>query len=362
MPKISIIVPIYNVENYLRQGLDSLINQTFKDIEIICINDCSPDNSLSILKEYTQKDSRIKIIDLKENKGQGNARNIAIKEAKSDYIMFLDPDDWYELDACEKAYNQIIENNNDFVIFDFSRFYEETEEKTLDAKYSTIFNQLENKTNINPNDCNFYFFLNSLAWNKIYKTSFLQENSIEFSTERFLEDIPFFVKVVTCATNFSFIAESLYNYRMKANEQMTLNYTNYYSHVVSSHKENYSIIRQTKNNNLIKNYLIYTINSTSHWFDKFTSINKEIKKDFYELLRTYYIVLNEENDINLISNKINKKMFKLVLKNKTYKSFELSILPKKILKNIFSTQKNAGYKTIIILGLKFNLKRKNKKV
>ena len=121
MPKVSVIIPVYNVEKYLHQCLDSVANQTLKDIEIICVNDCSKDNSLDILNEYAKKDSRIKIINFEENKGPGVARNAALDIAQGEYIMFLDPDDWYELNACETAYNQIVENNNDIVVIVRSR-------------------------------------------------------------------------------------------------------------------------------------------------------------------------------------------------------------------------------------------------
>ena len=107
-PKVSIIIPVYNVEQYLPKCLDSIINQTLKDIEIICINDGSIDNSLSILKEYASKDDRIIIID-KENEGQGIARNLGIKKAKGKYIGFVDPDDWVDIQMFEKC---IIKHKN----------------------------------------------------------------------------------------------------------------------------------------------------------------------------------------------------------------------------------------------------------
>ena len=127
MPKVSVIIPVYNVEKYLRQCLDSVVNQTLEDIEIICVNDCSPDNSLSILKEYANKDNRIKIIDLKENVGPGIAKNKALDIANGEYIMLLDPDDWYEPDACKLAYNQIKKNNNDWVTFGYNKYFEATD-------------------------------------------------------------------------------------------------------------------------------------------------------------------------------------------------------------------------------------------
>ena len=106
MIKISIIIPVYNTEKYLKKCLDSIINQTLKSLEIICIDDCSTDNCLHILKEYQLKDNRIKIIEQKENKGQGVARNLGLNIAEGEYIMFLDPDDWLELNALEILYKK----------------------------------------------------------------------------------------------------------------------------------------------------------------------------------------------------------------------------------------------------------------
>lgn len=103
MAKVSVIIPVYNVEKYLRECLDSVINQTLSDIEIICVNDGSTDNSLAILEEYAQKDTRIKIIS-KRNEGAGKARQAAIKKASGEYLAFLDGDDYYKSDFVEKMY------------------------------------------------------------------------------------------------------------------------------------------------------------------------------------------------------------------------------------------------------------------
>lgn len=104
MPKVSVIIPVYNVEQYLEKCLNSVCGQTLEDIEIICINDCSPDNSLEILKKYAAQDNRIKIIDFKENQGVSIARNAGIEAAKGEYIGFVDPDDYIDLDFYERLY------------------------------------------------------------------------------------------------------------------------------------------------------------------------------------------------------------------------------------------------------------------
>ena len=115
MPKVSIIIPVFNAEKYLEKCLDSLVNQTLEDIEIICIDDGSTDNSLEILKTYEQKDKRIKVLQ-QTNKKQGAARNYGIREAIGEYIGFVDSDDWAELDMFEKLYNKAISTDSDITM------------------------------------------------------------------------------------------------------------------------------------------------------------------------------------------------------------------------------------------------------
>ncbi|EAL6184099.1 glycosyltransferase family 2 protein, partial [Campylobacter coli] len=102
MPKISIILPTFNVEKYIAKALESCINQSFKDIEIIVVDDCGSDKSIDIAKEYAKKDKRIKIVHNEKNLGTFAARNNGVKHSNSEYLMFLDPDDFLELEACEK--------------------------------------------------------------------------------------------------------------------------------------------------------------------------------------------------------------------------------------------------------------------
>lgn len=121
-PKISIIIPVYNVEEFLRESLDSVKNQTYKNIEIICVNDGSPDNCLSILQEYAKDDNRFVIID-KTNEGVAAARNDAMRVASGDYMMFVDGDDWLELNACERLVQVMEEYNPDVVMYSYFREY-----------------------------------------------------------------------------------------------------------------------------------------------------------------------------------------------------------------------------------------------
>lgn len=125
--KVSVIVPVFNVEEYLSTSLDSILNQTLKDIEIICINDGSTDASLDILENYAKKDARIKIIS-KKNEGQGIARNIGLDNAQGEFIAFVDSDDFIKEDMLEKSYKKSVSKNLDLVMYKVSSFDNETHE------------------------------------------------------------------------------------------------------------------------------------------------------------------------------------------------------------------------------------------
>ena len=123
MAKVTVLVAVYNASDYLKICLDSLLNQTLRDIQIICIDDCSTDNSLSILHDYMKLDSRIEVVHLDENHGQAFARNEGLKQAKGDYVCFLDTDDWYASGALEQAVNGFSHEGVDTVLFNVSMDY-----------------------------------------------------------------------------------------------------------------------------------------------------------------------------------------------------------------------------------------------
>ena len=137
MPKVSIIVPTYNVENYLRECMDSIVGQTLKDIEIICINDGSTDKSLEILKNYAAKDPRIIIVD-KKNEGYGVGMNIGLERASGEYIGIVEPDDFVPANMYEDLYNAAKKNDLDFVKADFYRFTGNEEDGTRTLEYNRL--------------------------------------------------------------------------------------------------------------------------------------------------------------------------------------------------------------------------------
>ena len=124
-PLVSIVIPVYNVERYLRMCLDSVMMQTYTNLEIVCINDGSPDGSGFILREYAAKDKRIKILEI-ENQGLSGARNVGIANCKGDYLMFLDSDDWIDNNTVEEAMSGILEHNADIVLWNYVKEYSNT--------------------------------------------------------------------------------------------------------------------------------------------------------------------------------------------------------------------------------------------
>ena len=214
-PKISVIIPVYNVEKYLSECLDSVVKQTLRDIEIICINDGSTDNSLSILKEYASKDSRIKIID-KENQGQGYARKVGLDKASGEYILFCDSDDYYsELIAFEELYNYIEKVKVDVVIFNQIRNY------ILEGYIEKIGGIYPQKEKFSYLDMNNIFAFRVTAWLKLYSRTFL--NSYEdwyFPKKIKYEDMPFHYQILTRA-KMSYIDKYFYTYRLRAKSTMT---------------------------------------------------------------------------------------------------------------------------------------------
>ncbi len=214
-PKISVIIPVYNVEKYLRECLDSVINQTFRDIEIICINDGSTDNSLNILEEYKRIDKRIKIIHQK-NKGMSVARNNGMKIAKGKYICFVDSDDWVDKKMCELFYLISKKNNLDILVGGSNLIYERRVLRKIvktDSRYSlsnlkTFDNEIFYWKNINN-----LFQINLCVWGKLYKKDFLKKINISFPEGMFHEDYLFYLKTILLANKIGLLRNNLYNYR-----------------------------------------------------------------------------------------------------------------------------------------------------
>ena len=212
MCEISVIIPVFNGEKYLNECLDSVVNQSFKDIEIICVNDGSTDASLKILKQYSNKDKRIKIIS-QENKGLGASRNIGLKKSCGKYIYFIDCDDYIDLKTLEKLYNNITSNDSDVVLFKYNTFKDNKVcKKNVQFKINQIFGDTD-YSNFTFTYCDVKKHVLNSAYSaclKLYKRELLD---FYFTEGVLFEDILFHVKVMLKASKISFLNESLYYYR-----------------------------------------------------------------------------------------------------------------------------------------------------
>ena len=209
--KVSVLVPIYNVEDFLPECLDSLVNQTLKDIEIICINDGSKDSSPDIIKRYAAKDKRIKIID-KENSGYGDSMNQGLKKAIGEYVGIVESDDFIELDGFEKLYGIASKYGVEVVK---SNFYEYFTEKHKDGGKSNMFLPNEINKVIDPRENRHVFYEQPSIWSAIYKNEFLKKNKIDFlpSPGASYQDAGFNFKVWATARKAYFVDEAFLHYR-----------------------------------------------------------------------------------------------------------------------------------------------------
>ncbi|MDD6777121.1 MAG: glycosyltransferase [Methanobacteriaceae archaeon] len=217
MALVSVIIPIFNVENYLKKCLKSIINQTLKDIEIICINDGSSDSSLNILNDFASSDERIIVLSQK-NHGPAKSRNEGLKIAKGKYIFFVDSDDYIQDYTLEKLYENAKNNDSDIVMFKMSEFIREDELlQTNRFNLDEVFEDTDfNNFTFTYKDIKPYVLNNSFsACSKFYKKSFLDSyDDFTFPENLIFEDVPFHVKSLIRSSKISFVSDYLYNYRV----------------------------------------------------------------------------------------------------------------------------------------------------
>ena len=211
-PKVSIIIPVFNPGNLLYACLDSVANQTLKELEIICVHVGSYDSSLEILEKYVKKDSRFKIVHQK-NQCVGAAKNNAISQSKGEFILFLDSQDWIEQDMCKKLYAQAIQLNSDLVIFDALEHNEHNKLNNLSFFSKNAFTEDYKSFTFDYHFIKNKLMCNSLdtIWLKFYKASFVK-NNIQFPEQDLYNDVEFHFKAMLLAKRISYIPETFYHH------------------------------------------------------------------------------------------------------------------------------------------------------
>lgn len=278
--KISIIMPVYNVEKYIRKSIESILNQTLNEFELIIINDGSTDSTGQICKQYAQKDRRIKLIEIK-NSGQSFARNKGLEVARGKYIGFVDGDDFLEETMYEDLYNNCIYNNSDISIIGMR---EVNEKGKCINKYI-------------PNDINLIEIMKrAYPWNKLIRKNIFIENNFKFVSGRYYEDVELIPKVFLKANNVSIVKKIGYNY-LKRNGSTT----------------------QTRDKKILDNLWAYTRIKEylvgegvyNLYIDDFNKCVQNFKKYYYRILYDYPTKFLIKNSIKIIRdfNKIGPLKF-----------------------------------------------------
>ncbi len=226
-PKVSVVIPCYNVEKYLHQCLDSVIYQSLQDIEIICVNDGSTDSTLDIIKEYAQNDSRVKYID-KPNGGYGESMNRGFDMATGEYIGIIESDDYADLDMFEKLYNCAKEHNLDAVKSGFYYYYSKPEAVNIPNPIAS--DVICKKTFCPTTDIKSkmemveFFNIKPTIWSAIYRKDFIRENNIRFNETpgASFQDTSFNFKVWVCAKRVRLMKDCFLHYRQD-NEASSIN-------------------------------------------------------------------------------------------------------------------------------------------
>lgn len=263
MYKVSVIVPVYNAEDYLHRCVDSLLNQTLKDIEIILVDDGSKDSSPAICDEYAEKHDNITVLHL-ENGGPARARNKGIEIAKGDYIGFADSDDYSHPEQFEKLYQNAKENNSDIAMCSF--FVDNTKEiKPINIAFDSLCSSNDEIKNriISCFYGEYVHGLNSL-WIKIFKRSMLMNNNIRMNENLMrAEDMWFIFDALKVSNVFSFISDNLYYYYQNEASIMHNQKNDSYDHWVSNRqrllKENETLNLDIDYNLFYKDFIYKTI-------------------------------------------------------------------------------------------------------
>lgn len=324
---VSVIVPTYNVEQYISICLNSLIKQTLQNIEIICIDDKSTDSTRHIIKNFQKLDNRIRIYENEANRGQGFSRNIGIKNANGKYILFLDSDDWLDLNALEILFNNAEEKKTDILMFKLIN-YSSSANLNLSSKFSNIlYDGTFYKTNyysikeldnfigkvFTCNDIPFFKIANSPC-NKFFLSSFLKDNDIYFPEGLIYEDNPFYFKTITNAKRISLVENHFYNRRR--HEKSTIQRVDH--KVLDSIEITDICLKYFLDSNLYQNYkegiLNYVILTLKQSFDK---IDEKYKEKYFKLtkkkLNKFFTIYNIENDFYNYLNQDNLNFFTRII-------------------------------------------------
>ena len=325
MVKITVIIPAYNVESYIEECLDSVVNQSFGDIEIVCVNDGSTDNTLDILNVYAEKDSRIRIIN-QTNHGLSYSRNIAMENARGEYICFLDADDYLDLDTLEKTYAISEEKSLDFVIFKLIDFDDETRELKADYYFDMPYLKRivgDSVFSIDEVQENLYKMCVT-APGKLYRHDFIKD--FKFPEGLIFEDNAYFTELMFNAKRIYFLDEYLYFRRVRFSSitNSNANFSDWIdiANLLADITKKYGYYDNARYKRVVFCKKIY--NSYKH----FLLARPEDKEDFFKKLQEDFKNHQQEYEASEIFYNLDPKaklIFRTGIEAKNHEEFELTI-------------------------------------
>ncbi len=222
MCDVSIIIPVYNKEDYLPECLDCILNQTYENFEVLCIDDCSEDGSVKILEEYAARDKRIRIIKNSENQGAGNSRNKGIGQSSGEYLLILDADDIFDQELVRKAYTRCKQEQLDILLYDYKRMDYITKQKR-ECSVPLPIQRMINNTVFSKGEIEAFSFQMCLAapWVKMYRKQFIIDSGIWFQNLSSSNDGFFGRSILLTNGRFSYLGENLVTYRTNTNNQIS---------------------------------------------------------------------------------------------------------------------------------------------
>ena len=232
MVKVSVIMPVYNAEDYLKMAIESILSQTLTDLELVCVDDGSTDKSLDIIKEFQKNDARVRII-TENNAGVSAARNKGLARARGEYILFFDADDFCEANFVEKLYTLSVKENLDVAVAEYDIYQNKRAvfESSIPSDHGEIFEggAIVSKNN-HPDEI--LQSTTAYVWNKMFKHSFLSEKELQFDTElRVFEDTHFIVTVLSLADRVGKVNDVLVHHRVYSDQNKTKLFKKYYAQV-----------------------------------------------------------------------------------------------------------------------------------
>lgn len=287
-PDISILIPIYNVETYLSQCLESVINQTLSNLEIICINDGSTDKSLSIIQDFAARDSRIVIID-KPNTGYGDSMNTGLKRAQGKYLAIVEPDDWIDTDAFAIMYHLAETHHADLVK---TNYYRTT------TRHHQVQNQLISEISqlqtINPRNDRFVFRFSPAIWSALYRRQFLIDSDIQFlpTPGASYQDLSFSFKVWLSAKRVVLSPQAFLHYRVD-NSSSSIHQSGKVNCVVTEYDEIEDYMRQYHLSNHFAATMCGAKFRNYHW--NFQRLNSAQGREFYETWHQSMLRAQQDN-------------------------------------------------------------------